>query len=110
MNVKEYLERFNRRRDELWWKAREFFASRVAAIDGAVPLCRKLAAELSAPRFAYLPTGRIKVEGKDELKRRGVPSPNIADAFVLTMAHADRFRTADDTPNTEEGQEPSRFL
>jgi len=103
-------ERFNRRRDELWWKAREFFASRVAAIDGAVPLCRKLAAELSAPRFAYLPTGRIKVEGKDELKRRGVPSPNIADAFVLTMAHADRFRTADDTPNIEEGQEPSRFL
>lgn len=103
-------ERFNRRRDELWWKAREFFASRVAAIDGAVPLCRKLAAELSAPRFAYLPTGRIKVEGKDELKRRGVPSPNIADAFVLTMAHADRFRTADDTSNTEGGQEPSRFL
>ncbi|KAF0234621.1 MAG: hypothetical protein FD177_648 [Desulfovibrionaceae bacterium] len=103
-------ERFNRRRDELWWKAREFFASRIAAIDGAVPLASKLAAELSAPRFAYLPTGRIKVEGKDELKRRGVPSPNIADAFVLTMAHADRFRTADDTPNTEEGQEPSRFL
>jgi len=103
-------ERFNRRRDELWWKAREFFASRVVCLDEGVPLSRKLAAELSSPRFAYLPTGRIKVEGKDELRRRGVPSPNLADAFVLTMAHADRFRPADETCNTEEGQDPSRFL
>lgn len=103
-------QRFNRRRDELWWKAREFFASRLVGIDQAVPLAGKLAAELSAPRFAYLPTGRIKVEGKDELKRRGVPSPNLADALVLTMAHADRFRTADDNQSFEEGREPSRFL
>ncbi|WP_243358529.1 terminase large subunit domain-containing protein [Fundidesulfovibrio terrae] len=103
-------ERFNRRRDELWWKAREFFASRVVCLDEAAPLVRKLAAELSSPRFAYLPSGRIKVEGKDELKRRGVSSPNLADAFVLTMAHADRFRPADDTSNLEEGQDPSRFL
>lgn len=103
-------ERFNRRRDELWWKAREFFAGRACCIDAAMPLSGKLAAELSAPRFSYLPTGRIKVEGKEELKRRGVPSPNLADAFVLTMAHADRFRTADDIPLTCEAQGPSRFL
>ena len=103
-------ERFNRRRDELWWKAREFFATRVTGIDETVPLAGKLAAELSSPRFAYLPSGRIKVEGKDELRRRGVPSPNLADAFVLTMAHADRFRAAEDNPSLEEGREPSRFL
>lgn len=103
-------DRFNRRRDELWWKAREFFASRAACIDEAVPLARKLAAELSSPRFSYLPTGKIKVEGKDELRRRGVPSPNLADAFVLTMAHADRFRAADDNLFAAGGGGPSRFL
>ncbi|MFP5238848.1 MAG: hypothetical protein ACLGQW_03365, partial [Acidobacteriota bacterium] len=103
-------ERFNRRRDELWWKAREFFASRAAAIDDTIPLAHKLAAELSSPRYAYLPSGRIKVEGKDELKRRGVPSPNLADAFVLTMAHADRFQAAEETCNHAEGPEPSRFI
>ena len=103
-------ERFNRRRDELWWKAREFFTARTAAIDDTIPLAHKLAAELSAPRYAYLPSGRIKVEGKDELKRRGVPSPNLADAFVLTMAHADRFQAAEETCNHAEGPEPSRFI
>jgi hypothetical protein len=103
-------ERFNRRRDELWWKAREFFSSRLASIDAAIPLARKLAAELSSPRFAYTPSGKIKVEGKDDLRRRGVPSPNLADAFILTMAHADRFRTADDNLDVEEAGQASRFL
>jgi len=103
-------ERFNRRRDELWWKAREFFTARASSIDAAIPLAGKLAAELATPRFAYLPTGKIKVEGKDELKRRGASSPNLADAFVLTMAHADRFRAADDNPLTPEGGAPSRFI
>lgn len=102
-------DRFNRRRDELWWLAREFFASRLCAIDSTLPLAHRLGAELSGPRYASLPSGRIKVEGKDELKRRGLPSPNLADAFVLTMAHADRFRTADDFA-WEGGASPSRFL
>ncbi len=102
-------ERFNRRRDELWWKTREFFASRLCSIDESLELAHPLAAELSALAYSYLPSGKIKVEGKDELKRRGVPSPNLADALVLTMAHADRYRLADDNLNTEDGTS-SRFL
>ncbi|GFK95995.1 hypothetical protein NNJEOMEG_03869 [Fundidesulfovibrio magnetotacticus] len=103
-------ERFNRRRDELWWKAREFFESRVTALDDSLPLAGKLAAELSGPAYAVLPSGRLKVEGKDDLRRRGVPSPNLADAFILTMAHADRFRPADDTLIQEDEAHASRFL
>ena len=30
--------------------------------------------------------GKIKVESKDEMKKRGLPSPDGADAFVLTFA------------------------
>ena len=78
-----------------------------------VPVCLE-AAELSAPRFSYLPTGRIKVEGKEELKRRGVPSPNLADAFVLTMAHADHASVAGAeaywTHQTDLANRPSRFV
>lgn len=111
VNVAEasaFSERFNRRRDELWWQARDFFASRLASIDASLPLARKLCAELSTPSYAYLPSGRIKVEGKDELKRRGAASPNLADAFVLTMAHADRIRPADTNP-WEDEPAASRF-
>jgi hypothetical protein len=79
-------ERFHRRRDELWWLAREFFASRQCAVLPAIELRDKLKAELATPTYGYLPSGRIKVESKLELKARNVPSPNLADALVLTMA------------------------
>ena len=34
--------------------------------------------------------GKIKVESKDEMKKRGLPSPDVADAFVLTFAEVGR--------------------
>ena len=80
-------DRFNRKRDELWWNARDFFADKQCGIVDTLELRFKLAAELSTPTYSFLPNGKIKIEGKDDLKRRDVSSPNLADAFVLTMAH-----------------------
>lgn len=37
------------------------------------PLRNKLAAELSSPVYGYTPAGKTKVEGKDEMKKRGRP-------------------------------------
>jgi hypothetical protein len=42
--------------------------------------------ELSGIRYKYLSSGKLKVEGKDEMKKRGQRSPDVADAFVLTFA------------------------
>jgi len=69
-------------RDELWGKTRAFFEER----DCTIPDDEKLIAELTAPTFTFLSTGKMKVEGKDEMKRRGLKSPDLADAFVLTFA------------------------
>ena len=77
-------EQFNRLRDELWWRCREFFNERKCSVLES-PLRNKLAAELSAPTYGYTPSGKTKVESKDEMKKRGVLSPNIADALCLTM-------------------------
>ncbi|HAT2459180.1 TPA: PBSX family phage terminase large subunit, partial [Serratia marcescens] len=30
--------------------------------------------------------GRVKVETKDDLKKRDIPSPNVADAFIMAFA------------------------
>jgi hypothetical protein len=30
--------------------------------------------------------GKLKLESKDDMKRRGLASPDVADAFVLTFA------------------------
>lgn len=77
-------DQFNRLRDELWWKCREFFQDRQCSILES-PLRNKLAAELSSPTYGYTPAGKTKIEGKDEMKKRGVVSPNLADALCMTM-------------------------
>ena len=75
-------DRFNRLRDELFWSCREWFEAR----DCHIPDDGTLMAELSGIRYKYLSTGKLKVESKDEMKRRGQRSPDVADAFVLTFS------------------------
>ena len=75
-------DRYERLRDELWFRARAWLEQRQCYI----PNHAKLIAELTAPRFKYTSQGKVKVESKDEMKKRGLTSPDIADAFCLTFA------------------------
>lgn len=79
--------KLSRKRDELWWKGRLFFQEAEPAFSPDIDkgLLSKLAGELSAPTYRYASDGSLKVEGKDDMKKRGVPSPNLADAFLLTF-------------------------
>jgi len=45
-----------------------------------------LMAELVEPTAEPNSAGRWQIESKKEMKRRGVKSPNRADAFVMTFA------------------------
>lgn len=75
-------EKYNRLRDELWFKAREWFEARdVGFVDDEA-----LIAELTLPTYKITSSGKIQVESKDELKKRGVVSPDLADSFCLTFA------------------------
>ncbi len=73
--------RFNRLRDELYWRMRQAF------IDGlfVIPKNQELLKELASIREEETEDGRLKMESKVQLKRRGGKSPNIADALMLTM-------------------------
>ena len=77
-------DRYSRLRDELWFKAREWFAGR----DVKMVRDDDLTAELTMPNYRILSTGKIQVESKDEIKKRagGNTSPDLADAFCLTFA------------------------
>lgn len=74
--------RFARLRDELWWNVREWFAG----LDCRMPDDPYLIGELCTVRYAITSTGKIKVEGKQEMLNRNVPSPDRADSLMLTMA------------------------
>jgi hypothetical protein len=73
-----------RLRDELWLTVRDWLNQRTCRI----PKNDQLRAELCAPTYGFTSSGKIKVEGKSELKRRGMRSPDIADALCLTFAGA----------------------
>ena len=78
-------DKYNRLRDELWWKCREFWEARDCCIVDGLELTGQLIKELTGPTYSYTPAGKVKVESKDELKKRNIASPNIADALCLTM-------------------------
>lgn len=75
-------QKYLRLRDELWGRAREWFETRECVI----PDDASMVSELSAPRFSFTSTGKIRIESKDDMRKRGVASPDIADAFCLTFA------------------------
>lgn len=45
-----------------------------------------LVAELSRPKRVFTSNGKIKVEAKDKMKARGVESPNLAEACIISMS------------------------
>jgi len=69
-------------RAELWYKAREFFEKKTCKI----PDDQDLVKELCAPRYKFDSRGRYLIESKDEMRKRGESSPDLADAFCLTFA------------------------
>jgi len=75
-------QKYMRLRDELWGKCREWFESRECVIVDE----QQLIHELAAPRFAFTSSGKIKIESKDEMRKRGIKSPDMADALCLTFA------------------------
>lgn len=71
-----------RLRDELWFQMKAWFAGR----DVSLPRDSVLTTELAMPRFKYSSNGKLKVESKDEMRRRGVRSPDSAESLMLTFA------------------------
>ena len=79
---------YSRLRDELWFRARRWLERK----DCKLAQDDVLIAELSMPKYAFTSTGKLKVESKDELRKRYPRSPDVADAFCLTFADSADYR------------------
>ena len=73
--------RFINKRTEMWWDMREWIMA-----GGTLPNIVDLKQDLAAPCYRFDLQDRIALESKDDIKARGLPSPDIADALALTFA------------------------
>ena len=69
-------------RGELWGKMKNWLEQRNCVL----PKDDDLLADLTAPRYTFNSSGRLRVESKEEMKKRGLASPDLADACILTLA------------------------
>ncbi len=75
-------ETYRNLRAELWYKAKAWLERR----DCKLPKDDRLMSELATVRYKFTSNGKIQIESKDDIRKRGLKSPDVADAFVLTFA------------------------
>lgn len=99
-NKKRSHERFVNMRAEAWWLFRDRCRKayeRAESIEMhpiaeciSLPDDPDLLMQLSQPCYEHTSRGKIKIESKEDMEARGVPSPDHADAAVMTEAHTAR--------------------
>jgi len=67
-------------------KGDKFSLDEMIFIDPAMPHLDRLIDELTMPQYEFDGTSRIKIESKVDLAKRGIASPNLADAFIMAFA------------------------
>jgi hypothetical protein len=73
---------FVNKRGEMWFDMSQWLKA-----GASIPNIPQLKIELCAPTYSYAnAANKFELESKDDLKKRGLPSPDIADALALTFA------------------------
>jgi hypothetical protein len=72
--------RYANKRAEMWGAMRSWLRT------GALPNLPDLKAQLVGPTYALNLQGAIQLEKKEDMRKRGLDSPDIADALALTFA------------------------
>ena len=84
--------RYANRRAEMWGRVRDWLQA-----GGCLPPeDYALAQDLCGPEYGFDATNRIALEKKDDMKKRGIASPDAGDALALTFA--DPVWLAEDGP------------
>jgi phage terminase large subunit len=67
-------------------KGEKYEDDELISISSDMPNLANLITELSTPRRDFDKAGRVKVESKEDLAKRDVPSPNDGDAFIMCFS------------------------
>lgn len=75
-------DKFRNLRAELWSEMRDWFYQEMLV---QVPDSDELHGDLCNLGYKYDSSGRLVIESKDDLRARGMPSPDTSDALALTF-------------------------
>ncbi|MGE0278335.1 MAG: terminase family protein [Nitrospiraceae bacterium] len=86
--------RFRNMSTQLWWRCREWLEDKghtLPICDGSCPdkqscVHDRLIMEMTSRQYDHTSTGRLLIESKKDMKKRGYKSPDVADALMLTFA------------------------
>ena len=74
-------EYYANKRAEMWGEMKEWIK-----VIGALPDDTQLRDDLAGPEAFMNRSGKLQLESKEDMKKRGLASPNKADALALTFA------------------------
>ncbi|HUT87700.1 MAG TPA: hypothetical protein VMX15_06420 [Candidatus Heimdallarchaeota archaeon] len=77
---------FSNRRTEMWWAIRQRLERQALWVPKIYEYTDQLVSDLIAPEYEITSSGRIKIDTKEDLLKRGIASPDFADSLVLCFA------------------------
>lgn len=86
------VNRYRNKRAEIWGRVREWLEDPGGC---AIPDDDRLHADLSSPGYKYDSLQRLLIESKEEMRKRGLRSPDYGDALALTFSHPIMARVED---------------
>ncbi len=82
-------DKFRNLRAELWHDMREWLAQELPV---QVPDSDELLGDLTSLGYKFDSSGRLQIESKDDLRKRGMKSPDLADSLALTFFVGDYLK------------------
>jgi hypothetical protein len=76
-------DKFRNLRAELWHDMREWLAQDLPV---QIPDSDELLGDLTSLGYKFDSSGRLQIESKDELRKRGMKSPDCADSLAITFS------------------------
>ena len=77
--------KYKNQRAEMWWNARQLIQPRDGKQEVRLDVDRFVLAQLAGPTYESDASGRIVIESKVDMKKRGVASPDRAEAILLAI-------------------------
>jgi len=89
-------EHFHDKRSEMWSEMKVWLEQ-----GGDIPNNSDLKTDLCVPTYEFTSAGKVRLESKDKIKKRGMRSPDMGDALALTFAMPMRPRATSQARPTQ---------